>query len=322
MRGVDLGVFDFDYDLTWVGFFLNGEETVLGRYGGRDGANAEEHLSLPGLKNAMRAALVKHRYTAGRKPQPRENPKFRTAEQYPAASRLKKGACIQCHRVWDFRRSLLQSTGKWTRADIFVYPSPAALGIELDVDDGNLIRTIAPGSPAAAARLQAGDRMTKLGGESVASFADAQHALHRAPEVGVLSFMGERDGVDIVSRIKLAEGWRESDISWRESTWGLDPQASVYGVGLSLVEKDDLGLGPKRLAFFQGKYVPPQARKAGIRGGDVILGYDGKELEMNMRQFNAFIRLNHKVGDRIVFDVVRDGKRMKIPMTLARRRRN
>ena len=321
MRGVDLGVFDFDYDLTWAGFFLNGAETVLGRYGGRDGANAEKHLSLPGLKNAMRAALVKHRAAPGAKSEPR-NLDIRTAERYPAASRLKKGACIHCHQVWDFRRSLLQSTGKWTRADIFVYPSPAALGIELDVDDGSLIRMIAAESLAASAGLRAGDRLLTLGDESVASFADAQHALHRAPEVGVISFAARRDGADVEGRIDLPDGWREWDISWRESMWGLDPQAWVYGIGLSLVEKDELGLGPKRLAFVQSNFVWPPARKAGIRAGDVILGYDGKELEMNMRQFNAHVRLNQKVGDRIVFDVVRDGKRMKIPMTLARQHGN
>ena len=59
MRGVDLNVFAFDYDLTWTAFFLNGDETIYGRFGGRDGPVADRYLTLPGLKHAMRAALAK-----------------------------------------------------------------------------------------------------------------------------------------------------------------------------------------------------------------------------------------------------------------------
>ena len=36
ISGADLNVFDFDYDLTWAAFFLNADETVYGRFGGRD----------------------------------------------------------------------------------------------------------------------------------------------------------------------------------------------------------------------------------------------------------------------------------------------
>jgi hypothetical protein len=36
MRGVDLTTFDFDYDLTWAAFFMNANEHIYGRYGGRD----------------------------------------------------------------------------------------------------------------------------------------------------------------------------------------------------------------------------------------------------------------------------------------------
>ena len=38
-----------------------------------------------------------------------------------------------------------------------------------------------------------------------------------------------------------------------------------------------------------------------------------------MLQFNVFIRLNFQPGDRIVYNVIRNGKRLEIPMTLAAR---
>jgi hypothetical protein len=30
LRGVNLDIFDFDYDLTWMAFFLSADERVLG----------------------------------------------------------------------------------------------------------------------------------------------------------------------------------------------------------------------------------------------------------------------------------------------------
>ena len=54
---VDLNVFDFDYDLTWAAFFMNGHENIYGRYGGRDASSADGYLTLAGLKHALREAL-------------------------------------------------------------------------------------------------------------------------------------------------------------------------------------------------------------------------------------------------------------------------
>ena len=67
MRGVNLDLFDFDYDLTWMGFFLDGDGRVLGRYGGRDADGPDSRLSLAGLKYAMERALERHR---AKKPAP------------------------------------------------------------------------------------------------------------------------------------------------------------------------------------------------------------------------------------------------------------
>ena len=101
--------------------------------------------------------------------------------------------------------------------------------------------------------------------------------------------------------------------------WGLEPQAFVYGKDLSATEKRKLGLSPKRLAFQQGKFVPNESRRAGIRARDVIMGVDNKQLEMTMLQFNVWVRLNHKLGDTITFNVIRNGKRLNIPLVLTSR---
>src|SRR5436305_14817408 len=111
MRGVDLDLFDFDYDLTWMAFFLGSDARVLGRYGGRDADAPEGRVSRAGRRYAMAAALEAHQRGAGARP-PAQAP--RTAEQLPAAARLPQTACIRCHQVYDLRRESLQMSGKWS----------------------------------------------------------------------------------------------------------------------------------------------------------------------------------------------------------------
>lgn len=319
MRGVNLNLFQFDYDLTWAAFFLNAEEHVYGRFGGRDAESPDKYLTLSGLKNAMKAALEAHRTGSPRTPSARGETAPRSVEQYPAAKRVKEESCIHCHQVWDFRREELRSQKKWTRDDIWVYPLPDRLGFTVSQADQSHIKEVKPDSPAAEAGLRSGDRLQRIGTQPAATFADAQHALHVLGNAADVRIQWLRDGKEMSATLKLPQRWRESDISWRASMWGLEPTACVWGEDLKPDEKSKLGLAPKRLAFKQGKFVPAQSRNAGIRDGDIIIGIDGKELEMTMLQFNAWVRLNMQVGDKITFNVIRAGKRLDVPFTLPKR---
>src|SRR5262249_1559050 len=153
-------------------------------------------------------------------------------------------------------------------------------------------------------------------GVPVASFADVQYGLHLAPASGKVAVAWERDGREQRGELGLAAGWRKTDISWRESMWGLRPPACGHGKDLGADARKRLGLSEKALAFRQANFVPAPAEAAGIRQGDVIVGLDDTPLEMTMRQFNAYVRLNYKVGDRVTYNVLRDGKRVNIPITL------
>jgi predicted metalloprotease with PDZ domain len=315
MRGANLNVFTFDYDLTWAAFFMNADQKIYGRFGGRDGPHAEKYLTLPGLKYAMRAAL--QAYRAAPKAVPAADvKKARTVEQYSAAQRLKAGACIHCHQVYDFRREELQAKSKWRLEEVWVYPNPENVGLTVAPEQGNRVQTVKADSPAARLGLKAGDVLKSLQGQPVASFADVQHALHLAPARGTILVVWQRRGKELSGKLELAEGWRKTDISWRTSMWGLEPVPGVYGQNLTAEEKKKLGLPEKGMAFLQGNYVPPAPRAAGIKGGDIIYGIDGKTLEMTMLQFNVYIRLNYRVGDRITFHVLREGKHLKLPMVL------
>lgn len=318
MRGVDLKQFDFDYDLTWAGFFMNAGGKVYGRFGGRAGENADTYLTLPGLKHAMRAALVAYRNDPNGTPEPLAK-RVSRPEQFPAASRMKADACIHCHNVYDFERDALFAAGQWRKDLVWVYPPPNNLGFTLDANEQNRLEAVSPGSAAAKAGLRAGDLLRTVGGRSIGSFADVQYALHRAPAFGELQVTVARAEKPRTVSLALAPGWRESDLTWRGSMWNTPPTASVYGQDLTVQEKQALGLGPKALAFRQGDFVPKPAAQAGIRGKDIILGLADRPLEMTMLQFNVFIRLNYNVGDRVTYSVIRDGKRLKVPIVLEQR---
>jgi S1-C subfamily serine protease len=207
----------------------------------------------------------------------------------------------------------------WKREDVWVYPDPAVLGISLDPQRQDRVAKIASGSAAERAGLKAGDVLVAANTQPVKSFADLQHALHRAPASESISLRWDSDGMNRAAELTPSERWRETDISWRGSMWALEPAASTYGRDLTDAERKRHGIGSRQLAFFQGNYVPTPARSAGIRANDIILGFKGKAMEMKMLEFNAYVRLNYKAGDQITYTVIRDGKHLEIPMTLPRK---
>src|SRR5687768_13752797 len=109
MRTVNLSVFDFDYDLTWAGVFVNADEKVLGRYGGRDAASADGMVSAAGLAHALRAALERHRRDPAARPA--GPPPRRTPEDFRSVLRLSPRACVHCHQVRELDRADRQAAG-------------------------------------------------------------------------------------------------------------------------------------------------------------------------------------------------------------------
>src|SRR5262245_10906674 len=192
MRDLNLDLFDFDYDLTWMGFFVDPQWRVLGRYGGRDADSAESRVSLAGLRYAMQRALDKNR--AGKAGPAPKLDKPRTVMDFAAAKDLPEKSCVRCHEVYDVRRRTLLAAKKWSMDELWVYPPPGNVGLTLSRDEGDLIQRVGSGSAAAKAGLRKGDRLLSVGPSSIASFADLQYALHRAPVKGTLAVTWARDG--------------------------------------------------------------------------------------------------------------------------------
>src|SRR5688572_22764424 len=81
MNGVNLNLFQFERDLTWMSFFMDANDRFYARYGGREDSGAESHLTQKSLLRTMNEVLDLHR-----KGQPREGavpPAPRTPEDIP-----------------------------------------------------------------------------------------------------------------------------------------------------------------------------------------------------------------------------------------------
>jgi predicted metalloprotease with PDZ domain len=311
IAGMDLRRFEFDHDVTWYCFFLNADETIYGRYGGRDASDAEGRISTKGLRYAMEKALESHRSPPPAKPlagQPLR------AEDYNAAKRHK--GCIHCHNVNEFRRYDAKAAGTWDRNSVWVYPMPENVGITLDVDQGDKVKEVEAGSPADRAGIKPGDVIQKLNGYPVASFGDASYALHKAPAKGSIPLTWTRGGKNMMGTLAVAEGWRKTNLTWRPSLLDLLPSLPFSADDLTAAEKKSLGLEESRAAIRQGMRVHESLQEAGVQAGDLIIGFDGKAINGDIGDLLGFVRKNYLVGDTITINVVRDGKRVDLKMEL------
>src|SRR5205823_5371734 len=155
-------------------------------------------------------------------------------------------------------------------------------------------------------------------GVPIHSFADAQFALDIAPATGSIDIAWQRDNRIVTNKLALFDGWRKTDISWRPSMQRVVGSIRLYGRDLTPEEKKTLGLASQQLAFRQQYPVSSQAQAAGIRTGDIIVGVDDKQLEMDVTKFLGYVQRNYLVGDRLTVNIVRDGQRMNLPMNLLR----
>lgn len=214
MNNADIGLFQFDFDLTWMGFFLDADERIYSRYGGRDGGDPEGRLSVAGLKYTMREVLQYHRQQPADVPAPPRKPVL-PGDLFPA----KEKGCLHCHQVWEGLRKQARRDGRFTTEMYDVYPLPENVGLRLDVDRGNKVVKVIPDSPSSRAGVRVGDRIQRIADLAVCSQGDVMWALHNAPNEGQVAVSCLRDGQLHSFTLDLGRGWKKTDLSWRASMW-------------------------------------------------------------------------------------------------------
>lgn len=338
MNGIDLNLFQFDYDQTWAVLFFRHDGTLLARYGTRDDANGMKYNSPEGLSAAMRRVLTVDRnwesewqpyYTAKLGPR---SP-HATADEIPSKTidniRQRGNAddsrksCIHCHNVYDAQRDFAISSGEYDPATRYKYPLPERIG--LTMDDSGLIEQVWPDSPAAKQGLKAGDRVHRINGQNIHSIADVQFALHYVADPGSIqieTYAAESDMLDPPKdRLKSAilalhNGWRKADISWRVSMYGMPPSPGLWIQALTDEEKAEAGIAGDKLALKVRGVFGADVRRSGLKKDDLIVKFGNDSSHHAPGEFHARLRLGYyRPNSKLPLKIVRDGKAMDLTVT-------
>jgi serine protease Do len=338
-NGLDLSLFQYDYDQSFAAFLLNADGTIYGRFGTRSSrSDWVGDVSIQGMAEAMKGALELHhkfdQVKASLASKRGPKPEFARPELYPSlkakyTSQLDyQGkvvpSCIHCHQIGDAQRDLIRNKKEALPEEmLYPYPHPKSQGLILDPKQKATVLKVEPESPAQKAGIQAGDKLVSLAGQPLLSIADVQWVLHHTPASGgMVPFQLDRAGKEITGEWKLPEGWRRTDnISWRVSTWGMR-RMTLGGMKLDPIEEDERpkGIPANSMALFAkhvGEYGPHAAAKnAGLKRDDIIISWDGRTDLLRETDLIAYGMTKKKPGDKVEVKVLRGGKPMQftIPM--------
>ncbi len=234
----------------------------------------------------------------------------------------------------------------------------SALAKAMDLPEtqrGTLVASVTAGSPAEVASLRGsakqaeingeqvevgGDVITAIDGQPVKDFEDLTAYLARYGKVGQkVELTLLRDGKTETVSLTLAARPGSKTAASASGSDSSQPTAGNAWLGVSgidltseLAQAMDLGQNqkgalienvtkgsPAEKAGLQGSFKSYQAQDGQdlLIGGDVVTAVDGKTVE-TMRDLAAAVKA-HKAGDQVELTVLRDGKELKVEVTLAAR---
>jgi len=340
-NGLDLSLFQFDYDQSFAVFFLNADKTIYCRYGTRSHrTNWSDDVSIEGLGKAMEGVLELHKqFPSNRdllKAKTGFRPLFPTPEQFPLlkdkySSRIEyEGkvvqSCIHCHQIGDAIRQETRRNMKNGFPDevLFPYPHPKTFGIIIDPSSSGIIKEIVASSLADKAGFKKSDKILRMNSQPILSIADVQWVLNSiSGRGGKVEFILGRGKENIALSMELENGWRvQEDISWRVSTWGLRRMV-LGGMVLENIPQEEKvkQAGQKNETQLRVKHVGQfgphaAAKNAGFQQGDFVLSFDGKSDFQNESELIRYALQNKKVGDRVPVKVIRNSKALDLQLPI------
>lgn len=316
MDDVDVGLFDRDWNNAIYFFVLNSDEQIYMRYGGRESQNPDTYNSLDSLRLALEQGLALHKkYLAGELPK-QERPKPLLPREMPLLVQrtFSRGACVECHLIGDFQNMQRERDGVLDKL-VHLYRSPdiKTIGIGLDVPKGLVVNEVK--GAVAAAGMQAGDRIVAWNGAPVYTFGDVQYRYDQVDRrARTLPIAVEREGRTVDLTVQLPPQWWWTDLHFRQSS--VDPRLDFEDRPLTPEEKQKLGLKPESFASFV-KYVSEFAkfRKTHtLKVGDVIAAVNGVSTDEFAHTAELYLKLHTKAGDSAKLEVIREGKRLTMPI--------
>lgn len=318
LKGINIGLFDYDRHNALYFFILNGDEEIYLRYGGRDSVSPDSYLSLDSLELALQRGLELHdQWKEGNGPA-WEAPEPFYPEQMPLLQEkeVSRGRCVECHMIGDYQAAQLELDGNLDKAKL-MFPSPdlKKLGIELDVPKGLLVDAVS--GMAEAAGLQPGDTIAGFEEHKVYTFGDLQHRFGKhARDATSARLVVDRPGSDepIELTMQLEPLWWVTDIDYRY--WSVDPQAYFGDEPLSAERKAELELPEDALACKVTSVNPRAAivESHALQVGDEIVAVGGETRHGGLGSCGLYIKINVKSGETVTLDVLRAGEKISMPL--------
>ncbi len=341
-NGIDLSVFQFDYDLTFAAFFMNVDKTIYGRFGTRaEYRNAAKNISVEGFKQALEAALELHKgypdnqavlaAKTGPAPLKKTPEAFPALQRYPSdvnLSRRVEGQCIHCHQIGKAQREIHWYDRKPVPDQVlYPFPMPDVLGLNFSPKHRAKISKITQGSSAEKDGFKRADEILTLAGQPIISIADIQWVLHRAKDHDVLPVTVLRHGEEINLNLTLNKGWRKaSDISWRTTTYELR-LVSLGGMileDLSNTERKQSNLSNDNMALFVKDLMrrdrransQTNAQKAGIRRGDILVGFGERTDRVSESNIIGYVLQEQAKAKSLPVKINRNGNLLDVNLSL------
>ena len=341
-NGMDLSLFQFDYDLTFSVFFMNADKTIYGRFGTRaEYENAAKDISIEGFKQGLEAALALHEgYPANKavlaaKTGPASIKK--TPEGFPALLRYSatldfdsriNQQCIHCHQIGEAQREIHWYDRKPIPDEIlYPFPMPDVLGLHFSPKHRAKISKVVSGSSAEKDGFRRADEIITLNGQPIISIADVQWVLHRTPENTTLPATVDRHGKEMNLTLTLNPAWRKgSDISWRTTTSELRLVAlgGMVLKDLSDAERQRKGIKDTEMALNVetvsrgGRRSSGQtnAQKAGIRRGDIIVAYGNRTNRLTESGIIGYVLQDKPQAKTLPVKLLRNGEQIDVELSL------
>lgn len=316
MDGVDIGLFDYERYNTLYFFVLNADEQIYLRYGGRDADSQDSYLNLDSIELAMQQGLELHRkYLNGElKKTIRPKPRFPHEMPLLVERTSARGACVECHLIGDFEMQHREEDGKLDKPmQMYRSPDIKTIGIALDVPRGLLVKEVS--GPVAAAGMLPGDRIAAVEDTAVWTFADLQYRYDQVPrDTTSVKLTVERAGKPVELKVELPKLWWWNDIRYRQLT--VDPRTYFESRPLTEAEKKANELPLDGFAS-SVKYVDAMAgmlKSHSLKVGDIVYAVNGEEKDKYANTAEFYIKLHVKAGDDVKLGLIREGKRLEMPL--------
>lgn len=243
--------------------------------------------------------------------------------------------------------------GAWLGVALEDVDAAQAVGLKLESAQGARVERVEPGSPAEKAGLAAGDVLLRFDGERVRSAAQLARLVRETPAGRRVALEVWREGAARQLTAELSQPGARQRADAEDEAFELRvpapgdlpevPRFSWRGFGHGLRGFEGLERpsgGPRRLGIaFQeidgqlARYfelegsgllvteVDPgsPAAQAGLRAGDVLLSFDARKLDDGRDLREAVLQA--EPGQALLMDVLRDGKKLQLTVTLAEPRR-